>query len=62
MAYLIKRSEFKRRKQRRAKLGSLRKKYVASRTEDEKKTILAKVIRVAPWLSQDQFVAPISAK
>ena len=62
MAYLIKRSETNRRRQRRAKLGNLRRKYAASRTEEEKKTVLAKVIRIAPWLSAEQFLAPISAK
>ena len=62
MAFLIKRSETKRRRQRRAKLGNLRKKYAAARTEAEKNTVLAKVIRVAPWLSAEQFLAPISAK
>ena len=59
MAYLIKRSETNRRRQRRAKLGRLREKFTAAKTDDEKSAVLAKVGKFAPWLSAEEFLSPI---
>jgi hypothetical protein len=53
-------SELATRRTRRAKLVSLRKRYAAARTEDEKKRILAKMSRVHPLLSVEEFLAPLN--
>ena len=59
MGSVQKRKELKQRRQRRAKLHTLRKKYVTAKTEDEKTLVLNKAARVAPWLTQEEFLSPI---
>ncbi len=62
MAYLIKNSEMNRRSQRHAKLAKLRVRFTAAKNDDEKNVILDKVGRIAPWLSHEEFLAPIESK
>ena len=61
MAYLIQKTEMKRRSHRRAKLALLRKRFAAASSDDEKSAVLAKVGKVAPWLSQEDFLDAIKA-
>lgn len=46
------------REKRKAKLAKLRQKYVAAKTGNEKEKALEKARKVAPWLSQEEFLAP----
>ena len=61
MAYLIQRTEMKRRSHRRAKLALLRRRFAAAKNNDEKSAILAKVGKVAPWLSQEEFLGTLKS-
>lgn len=63
MAFFVeKKGELSRRRQRRGKLSRLREKFSSAKTEDEKSAILAKAGRVAPWLSQEEFLSPLNPK
>ena len=44
------------RRKRRAKLHVLRKKYNEAKSEETKTKIVAKVAKLAPWLSEDEFL------
>jgi len=46
------------RRLRHKKLGKLREKHLASDSAGEKKKILEKVFRLAPWLSEKEFLDP----
>lgn len=59
MAYLIQRTEMKRRSHRRAKLARLREKFAAAKNDEEKSLILAKVSRVSPLISQEEFLGAL---
>jgi hypothetical protein len=45
-----------RKRRRKEKLRKLRKKYKLAKTEQEKKKILEKVKKIAPWLSEEEFL------
>ena len=62
MAALVKRTEINRRRQRHMKLYKLREKFVIAKSDDEKQALMAKVNKVAPWLSEAEFLAPLEAK
>ncbi|RMF86739.1 MAG: hypothetical protein D6736_14420 [Nitrospinota bacterium] len=53
-------AELRRRRTRRAKLAKLRRRYMAAKTEEEKAWVLQKVQKIAPWLTKEQFLAPIT--
>ncbi|OGR82058.1 MAG: hypothetical protein A2901_04470 [Elusimicrobia bacterium RIFCSPLOWO2_01_FULL_54_10] len=59
MAYLIKTTEMNRRRHRQAKLARLRAKFAAAQNDEEKSLILAKAGKAAPWLSAEEFIAPL---
>ena len=56
MAYLIQKTEMKRRRHRRAKLARLRERFAAAKNDEEKSALLAKAGKIAPWLSQEDFI------
>lgn len=47
---------FQKIRKRREKLRKLKEKYKLAKTEEEKKKILEKVKRIAPWLSEEEFL------
>jgi hypothetical protein len=53
-------AELRTRRKRRGKLSTLRKRYKAARTEEERSRVLAKVNRIHPMLSSDEFLAPLN--
>ncbi len=61
MAKQDRRWEIRRRRNRRKKLAKLRIRYSAARTAAEREKILAKVQRVAPTVTREQFIASVQA-
>ncbi len=59
MARQTREAEIRRRRKRKEKLEKLRKKYQEAKAEEEKRKILEKVSKIAPWLSQEEFLATI---
>ena len=57
----IRKNEIHARRVRREQLKKLRVRYAKVKTAAEKEKILAKVARVAPTITADQFVAPLKA-
>jgi len=55
----IKKTEIHRRRKRRKQYRRLRAKLTAAKTETEKKKILEKVKRIAPWLPEEEFLATL---
>jgi hypothetical protein len=51
--------ELQKRAQRQQKLATLRRKFKAARTEDERSKILGQVLRVAPTIRVDDFLATV---
>ncbi|MCD6407198.1 hypothetical protein J7L81_04945 [Candidatus Aerophobetes bacterium] len=47
------------RRKRKEKLRKLREKYLAAKTDEERQKVLDKAKRIAPWLSQEEFLEPI---
>ena len=62
MSRQIRRNELHRHRVRRHKLKKLRRRYADVRTSAERERILQKVMRVAPSITSEQFVAPLKAK
>jgi len=50
------------RRKRREKLKKLREKYLLAKTKEEKERILEKLRKIAPWLSEEEFLAPLKKK
>jgi len=59
MGRRIRMSEIHSRQARRSKLLKLRKRYTSAKTEGERQKVLAKVGRVAPTMTRDQFLATL---
>jgi hypothetical protein len=59
MGQVIRRAEIRRRRTRKAKVAALRTRYQATTSKTDKQAIMTKLAKVAPWLSEEQFVAPI---
>lgn len=55
----IRRNELHARRVRRRSLKKLRERFAKAKTSADKEKILAKVARVAPGVTPEQFVAPI---
>lgn len=55
----IRKNEIHSRRVRRAQLKKLRARYAKVKSSADKEKILAKVARVAPTITPDQFVAPL---
>ena len=58
----VRRKEIRRRRARVNKLRSLRERYGKAKTESERTAILAKLKRIHPALSKEQFVAPLERR
>lgn len=54
--------QIKKRQKRSAKLKKLRDKYKKAKGKTEKEKILAKVFKIAPWLTKEKFTEPIEEK
>ncbi len=52
-------TELNRRRKRKEKYKKLRQKYISTKTQSEKEKILQKVNKIAPWLSQEEFLTGI---
>ncbi|MCX8073747.1 MAG: hypothetical protein N3C12_15070 [Candidatus Binatia bacterium] len=61
MARQDRRWEIRRRRNRRKKLAKLRARFSAARTAAEREKILAKVQRVSPTVTREQFIASVEA-
>lgn len=59
MSAVIRHKELRQRRARKEKLAKLRDRYASAKSEGERAAILDKMHRVAPWLSQDEFLAPL---
>jgi len=61
---LPKRRKFKikKRQKRRKKLAKLRELYSKTKSKKEKQKILEKVVKIAPYLSEEVFLAPLEKK
>lgn len=46
-------------KKRKRKLAELRQEFLTAKTKEKKKKILEKISKIAPWLSQEEFLASI---
>lgn len=53
-------SELAQRRTRRRKIVSLRKRYATARTDEERNRILAKMSRIHPLLSTEEFLRPLN--
>ncbi len=58
----IRKTEIHRRRVRQERLKRLRTKFALAKTNQEKEKILEKVKRIAPWLSEGEFIEPLSGK
>jgi len=47
---------------RKMKLAKLRQDYLQAKTGNEKEKIWEKASKIAPWLSQEEFLAPVRKK
>lgn len=59
MGQVIRRAEIRRRRTRKAKVAALRVRYQGTTSKTDKQAIMVKLAKVAPWLSEEQFLAPI---
>lgn len=59
---VIRQMEIKRLRTRKAKLKKLRAKYSEAKGAIEKDKIAAKVAKIAPWLTEEEFAAPLKKK
>lgn len=55
-------TELHRRRHRREKIRKLREKYLKAESEEERKKIIEKVLRVNPYITEEEFLAPIKDK
>jgi hypothetical protein len=55
-------TEIHQRRKRKEKFRQLRAKFALAKTDQEKEKILAKVKRIAPWLSQEEFLKWLKKK
>jgi hypothetical protein len=59
MPAVMRTKELNRRHSRRIKLQKLRHHYKISKSDEERNHILAKVKKVSPMMTQDEFLAPL---
>lgn len=58
----IRQSELHKRKKRREKTERLRINYLNAKTDEERKAILKKLMKVNPYITIEQFLKPIEKK
>lgn len=51
--------QVKKRRKRREKLRKLRDKYLKAKTDKEREEIIEKMKKITPYLSKEEFLAPI---
>jgi hypothetical protein len=56
------RPEIRRRRTRQEKISSLRRRYAASKSDAERSELFARVKRLSPTMTLDQFTAPLQAR
>jgi hypothetical protein len=61
MSAVMRHKELRQRRARKEKLSKLREHYAKAKTEGERAAVLDKAHRVAPWLSQDEFLSPLNS-
>ena len=59
---VLRMTEIHRRRKRKLKLLKLRVKYKEAKSAIDKEKIASKVAKVAPWLSEDEFAAPLKKR
>jgi len=55
-------NELRQRRNRKQKLKKLREKFALAKTKEEKEKILEKDFKIAPWLTEEEFLKPIKEK
>ena len=58
----IRQREIKARRMRKLKMEKLRTRYTEAKSATQKEQVLEKLGRITPWLSQEEFVAPLKKK
>lgn len=58
----IRKSEIHKRKKRNEATNRLRIKYLNAKTDEERNQILQKLMKVNPYITMEQFLAPIKNK
>jgi len=58
----IRKSELHKREKRREKTNILRIRYLNAKTDEERKAILEKLMKVNPYITIEQFLKPIEKK
>jgi hypothetical protein len=53
------RMKIRQKQKRQKKLAKLREKYLAANMDSERKEVLEKVYKIAPWLTKEKFLEPI---
>jgi len=56
------RFEIRKKQKRRRKLKKLRELFAKAKSKEEKEKILEKVSRIAPWLSEEEFLSSLKKK
>ena len=59
---VIRNTEIAQRRTRKMKLRKLRARYGEAKSATEKEKIVEKAGRIAPWVTKDEFLAPLKAK
>ncbi|MGE4554913.1 MAG: DUF6800 family protein [Candidatus Paceibacterota bacterium] len=52
-------NQLRQKRKRKQKLKKLREKYILAKTQEEKEKILEKVFKIAPWLTEEEFLKPL---
>lgn len=55
-------TELNRRRHRREKIRKLREKYLKAQSDEERKRIIEKALKVNPYITEEEFLAPIRDK
>jgi|UniRef100_A0A7C4TI29 hypothetical protein len=58
----VRQTELHKREKRREKTNILRRKYLNTKTEEERKAILEKLMKVNPYITIEQFLKPIEKR
>ncbi len=58
----IRKSEIHKRNKRHEATERLRAKYLAAKTDEERNSVLSKLMKVNPYITLDQFLKPINKK
>ena len=62
MSAVLRIKEINKTRTRKQKLKKLRARYAILNNEEDREKIILKIKRIAPWLSKEEFLAPIEAK